>query len=162
MNSIAIGVRCGHLRSPSLKRVPVGVFSESVDGKLTCPVDVAHELTAILTTVVVVGPVGMWAKVSMSPCCAATRGQRSRSAERIVHISTEPAPDLIRGRRARQAVLGGPSLSMIEEHTVAGEAGQAAGTVKDGQGVVGIVMNAHLGFDEVRAQRARRQLQHEI
>jgi len=89
----------------------------------------------------------LWAKASMSRCCAATRGQRSRSAQRIVHRST--------GRRARQAVLGGTDLGSVEEPAVGGVAGQAAGPVEDGEAVVGIVVDAHLGSDEVRPQRAR-------
>lgn len=36
--------------------------------------------------------VGMWAKASISPLCAAKRGKRSRSAKQIVHISTGTKP----------------------------------------------------------------------
>ena|SRR5213592_2876417 len=63
----------------------------NVDGKLTCPVDVTHELTAFVNPILNLfgccWPCGHVVEGEQSPCCAATRGQRSRSAERIVHMS---------------------------------------------------------------------------
>src|SRR5438034_7618115 len=60
----------------------------------------------------------------------------------------------------RQAVSGGPA-GLIEELAVAGIAGEAARAMEDGQGFIGIVMDAHRGLDEVGPQRALRQLQGE-
>src|SRR3954451_12457803 len=62
----------------------------------------------------VVGPVGMWAKVSIPPCFplrlaghqgpGETRGKRSRSAKPIVHISTGR-----RRPRKPRAAFGSPA-----------------------------------------------------
>lgn len=82
---------------------------------------VAHELTAFPTPnpdknqLVVVGPVVMWAKASMSPCCAATLGQRSRSAQRIVHMS-------------RQAVKRGRFAEVVIRDTVTATRNRRPGT----------------------------------
>ena len=66
------------------------------------------------------------------------------------------------GRRTRQAVLGGTGFAdRLTELAVAGVPGEAARAVEDGELAVGIVVDAHLGPDEVGPQRALGQLQHQ-
>ena len=96
------GIAIGPLLSRLDRRLPFPIESplkfnrgpettDSVDGKLTCPVDVTHELTAFVNPILNLfgccWPCGHVVEGEQSPCCAATRGQRSRSAERIVHMS---------------------------------------------------------------------------
>ncbi len=59
------------------------------------------------------------------------------------------------GRRTRQAALGGTGFAdRLTELAVAGVPGEAARAVEDGQLAVGVVVDAHLGPDEVGPQRA--------
>src|SRR5437868_268743 len=94
----------------------------------------------------------MWAKAS-SPRVAQQPGESAAGPRS--GSSTYPQAG------GRQAVLGGPRIGILDQLAPAGVAGQAARPMKDGKGVVGIVMDAHLGPDEVGTQRAGRQLQHE-
>ena len=48
---------------------------------------------------------------------------------------------------------------MVDLASLAVVAGETARAVEDGQGVVGIVVDADPGFDEVVSQRAWRQLE---
>ena len=96
-----------------------------VDSRLSCPVFVAHELTAS-----VVGSEGMWS----GRLCRAVHLSTGRSAVASKRFTRPPFWG-----------LDGPAFGAV--------AGQAPGAVEDGEGAVGVFVNSHPGADEVGAGR---------